>query len=311
MEIIDSHIHVGDIFTGRPLLNPRPDVPLGLLTVLERLSYRNPMHFFRRGLPSGPDELSAPKGLGRLVGDIGYMEVCRRVQSGTPENLQRFLARAGINRAVLLPVEPMTSTNVALRLAAEHKTFIAFASPDFNRPDFTECLKRQLGTGARGVKIHPVFQEIHPDDQRIFAALETIAPSRLPVCIHAGPARKGFVPSPVEGYAHPLLLEKIVVAFPQVPFIFAHMALEYAPLAIEMARSHRNIILDTSLQPAKTISRALEAVGPERVVFGSDCPLGNPAVTLKNIRQACRDASALALILAGNIKRLCCLHSET
>ena len=312
MEIIDSHIHVGDIYTGRPILRPLTRVPLGLLTVLERLGYRNPMQLLKSGpppdpddLPPGPDDVPPAKGLGRLLGDIGYMEVCRRVQAGTPENMLRLLREAGISRAVLLPVEPMTTSDEALRLAREQGAFIPFVSPDFTRADCAERVRAHAVSGARGLKIHPVFQEIRPDDPRLLEVLEAFAPTGLPVCFHAGPARKGFVPSPVEGYAHPLLLEKAVAAFPQVPFIFAHMALEYAPLAVELARRHRNIFLETSIQPARSIKSALQALGPERLLFGSDCPLGSPAVTLRNIRQACRDTSALALVLALNIKRLC------
>lgn len=307
MEIIDSHIHVGDIYTGREILRPLTDIPLGLLTVLERIGYRNPMQFLNGGTLPGPEELPPAKGLGRLIGDIGYMEVCRRVQAGTPENLLRLMDTTRISRAVLLPVEPMTASDEALRLASESNAFVAFASANFSRPDFIQCLVRHLDAGMVGLKIHPVFQEIRPDDARVFSALETMAPRGLPVCFHTGPARKGFIPSPVEGYAHPLLLEKTVAAFPRIPFIFAHMALQYAPLAIELAQKYQNIFLDTSLQPAKSISQALKALGPERLVFGSDWPLGNPVVTLKNIRTACRDECSRALILAGNIKRLCLL----
>jgi len=306
MEIIDSHIHVGDIYSGRPILSPLSKIPRGLLSVLEGLGYRNPMQLLRgKALLPGPAELPGAEGLGRLLGDIGYMEVCRRVQAGTAENALRLLGRAGIGRAVLLPVEPMTSSEDALRLAAENDAFIPFASADFSRASAPGRVAALAAAGAKGLKLHPVFQEIRPDDPRVFEVLEEFASTGLPVCFHAGPARKGFVASAVENYAHPLLLEKAVAAFPQIPFIFAHMALEFAPLAVELAERHKNLHLETSIQPAKSIALALAALGPERLIYGSDWPLGSPQTTLRNIRTACPNLADRARILAGNIKRLC------
>ena len=301
MDIIDAHIHCGDIYTGKAIEFPLKRPPFGLLTVLEWLRYENPT---RLGGQAKPGADGKESGLGRLLGDISYMEVCKRVQVSEPEVLMRLARRAGIARAVVLPVEPFTRGVDTLAIARTHPFFIPFTSPDFTSPNCTQKLRRDLDEGARGLKIHPVLQDIELRDPRVEAALEEFAPSGLPVCIHSGPARNGFVKTRAESYAHPDAIVALARRFPSVPFIMAHMGLIYANAAIDIALYQANVYLETSMQPFRAVRKAAQTVGRGKLIFGSDFPLGNPKVSLDIVRKAVPDKAAQADVLGGTFSRL-------
>lgn len=306
MEIIDAHIHCGDIYTGKSIEFPLKRPPFGLLTVLEWLRYENPTRLGGRAKPGGEGKEGA---LGRLLGDISYMEVCKRVQVSEPQVLTELARRAGIDRAVVLPVEPFTRGSDTLAVSRAHPFFIPFTSPDFANPECASKLRRDLAEGARGLKIHPVLQDIELSDPRVEAALEEFSPSGLPVCIHSGPARNGFVKTRAETYAHPEAIAALARRFPAVNFIMAHMGLIYADAAMDIAASLPNVYLETSMQPLRVVGKAARNVGPGKLIFGSDFPLGNPKVSLDIVRKAIPDRSAQAEVLGGIIGRLAGLSS--
>ena len=71
-----------------------------------------------------------------------------------------------------------------------------------------------------------------------------------------------------------------------------------------------NVYFDTSTAPLNVIREFLDAVGPERVIFGSDVsgtpePFYNfPKVELEKLRKLDLERDDLRLILSGNIERL-------
>ncbi|MEW5692098.1 MAG: amidohydrolase family protein, partial [Candidatus Hydrogenedentota bacterium] len=92
--------------------------------------------------------------------------------------------------------------------------------------------------------------------------------------------------------------------FPKMKFIFAHMGLEYYNIVIEMALKFKNIYLDTSFQAPKTILKALQNLGCERLIFGSDFPLVKQETTLNILKTSIKDNSVLERILSKNIIEL-------
>jgi len=71
-----------------------------------------------------------------------------------------------------------------------------------------------------------------------------------------------------------------------------------------------NVFFDTAVAPVTAVRHILDAVGPERVIFGSDVsgtaqPFFNyPKVELAKLRSLGLDEGEMELILSGNIKRL-------
>jgi predicted TIM-barrel fold metal-dependent hydrolase len=72
--------------------------------------------------------------------------------------------------------------------------------------------------------------------------------------------------------------------------------------AIDFAAELANLYLETSLGNYLIMRDALDRLGPGKLIFGSEFPLGHPRAELENVRLL--DPSAHEAILAGNILRL-------
>ena len=76
--------------------------------------------------------------------------------------------------------------------------------------------------------------------------------------------------------------------------------------AIEAARQFPNILLDTASSQSDMgyLEAIVEAVGAERVIFGTDMPFIDPFFGLAKVSGAKLTAGQKALILGGNVRRL-------
>ena len=75
---------------------------------------------------------------------------------------------------------------------------------------------------------------------------------------------------------------------------------------IRLAKLRDNIILDTTgtVTDSGMVEEAVDGVGPERVVYGSDMPLLDPVSQLAKVRTADIDEESKRLILGQNITRI-------
>ncbi|CCK81680.1 amidohydrolase family protein [Desulfobacula toluolica] len=302
MEIIDSHIHVGDIYHGFPIKYPLSKIPFGLMSIFEASQFKSP---FKRKLKKDNNQTNLQQGkFGRFLGDIAYMESCRRIQFSDTDHIITAFDRNKVDKAIVLPIEPNVTTKNIIALSKEQPRFIPFGSVNFHSLRYMEELKENIQNGIKGLKIHPVIQRIHPENKKIYQVLEEISIYSMPVCFHVGPCRAGIVKIEEEEYAHPDQILTLVKNFPNVPFVFAHMGLEYKDYVIELAQKHKNIYLDTSFQTAKTIKKAIMSIDVDRILFGSDFPLVSQTTSIKIINKYIKDQIVKKKIFSENIKKL-------
>jgi uncharacterized protein len=132
----------------------------------------------------------------------------------------------------------------------------------------------------RGIKLHPTLDGFHPNDPSIHPLMQLLAERDLPVLIHCG--------HPV--FSLPWSIEELIVAFPHVKVILGHMGhcnVIYINGAIDVAERNAKVYLETSGMPMPTkIREAVERVGPERVLFGSDIPFHHPKIEIDRVRLA-------------------------
>ena len=116
----------------------------------------------------------------------------------------------------------------------------------------------------------------------------------------------------------PVLLEeefketkRFIVENPEINVIIPHMgALNGGYERAKTFSDKDNIYFDTSTASIEIIRECLKAVGPERIIFGSDVsgtpePFYNfPRVEIEKIRKLHLKKDDLALIMSGNIERL-------
>lgn len=142
----------------------------------------------------------------------------------------------------------------------------------------TARLLDEPGSRFRGVKLHPLLDGYHPDDPAVHPIIELLIERQLPALIHCG--------HPI--FTLPWSIEELIRRYPEARIILGHMGhgnIIYINAAIDVAERNPNVYLETSGMPMHSkIREAVERVGPDRVLYGSDTPFHHPSVELAKVR---------------------------
>jgi predicted TIM-barrel fold metal-dependent hydrolase len=149
-----------------------------------------------------------------------------------------------------------------------------------------------------GVKLHPLLDGYHPNDPIVHPLYELLVERSLPVLVHCG--------HPI--FTLPWSIEEAVVAFPDLRLVLGHMGhgnIVYINASIDVAARNRNVYLETSGMPMHTkIREAVERVGSDRVLYGSDAPFHHPRVEIEKVRLSGLDAELVQRVLGTNARAL-------
>jgi len=229
----------------------------------------------------------------------------------TAANLLAEMQDVGVVRAAVLPIAmplPLAG-GLPERWIREIQAngwqdrLLPFASVDPNDDDAPAKLEALADAGARGVKLHPEMQRFFPDDPGAMAVYEVCRARGLVVVFHAG--RSGIEPERIRKYALMRHYEPAVADFPDVRFVFGHGGARDLERALPIARAHRNVWLGLSSLGVSQIDAALQALGPERLINGSDWPFYHLAVSLAKILIVTRgDVGARDALLHGSADAL-------
>jgi hypothetical protein len=222
----------------------------------------------------------------------------------SPENLLAAMDDAGIAAAAVLPVAPHTTTELVLSLCRSAR-LIPFCSVAPGTADPGAALEAAKARGCRGVKVHPTLQDLRPDAPFYHDLADAAGALGLPVLGHTGTIC--YEGHPHGAWSGARAYEPLVRAHRRTCFILAHMNLFEPDEAIAVARANENVWLDTSWQPAGIVRRAARALGPARLIFGSDwpflgCELGGAVAIVERALEG--RADALERVLARNAEEL-------
>jgi predicted TIM-barrel fold metal-dependent hydrolase len=202
----------------------------------------------------------------------------------TIPNLAREMRGLGIVRSVLLAIDfPVLSDNSGewLRASEGNDEMVVFGSVHPYRPNMEKEIVRQIGLGARGIKVHPAVQTVLPGDSRAMKLYALSAKYRLPVLFHCGPVdietRLGRRLSQVRHYFRPI--EKN----PDTVFVLGHSGALQMDLALEIVRRYPNTYLEISSQSLTNVRKILDSADTDRVLFGSDWPFYHQAIPLAKL----------------------------
>lgn len=153
--------------------------------------------------------------------------------------------------------------------------------------------------GVRMLKIHPFCHE-YPVDREGYRPLWAYANDhRLVVLSHTWES---------DPNCGPAMFGPIAADYPGATIILAHAGgtQEGCRQTIEVVRAHDNLYLDTATSQLHVamIERFVHEVGPQRVLFGSDIPLLDPAAQLGRIALAEIEEADKEMILGQNAHRL-------
>ncbi len=219
-----------------------------------------------------------------------------------PDDLLREMDTYGVDRAVICPVDRCIAVDnregneFVLSTARSHPgRFYAFATanPWYGERAVAE-LRRAIGEGARGIKLHPSLQGFLLCDELVFPLVDLAEELDVPMFFHTG----------TPAFSLPTQLAELAVRYPRVNFIMGHMgSTDFKLEAAAVALQSPNIYLDTSWILPELVTRAVAAVGAGRVLFSSDSPLS----TLR-IEMGCRRATRLTDEERANVMGLSMLR---
>jgi predicted TIM-barrel fold metal-dependent hydrolase len=204
---------------------------------------------------------------------------------GQIEDLQQQMETNSISYSVVIAHPPITSNEYVLQLSQKYHNII----PVVNVPKCSRAvdkLQHYIEMGAKALKIHAASDGLDAFDQHYLDLLEVANEHKLPVIIHTGCLYiKPLYRAPHMGHAEHF--ESWFKNYPDTNFILAHMNIHYPQVAIDLCREYANLYTDVSWQPASSIAHAVNTLGAERIMFGTDWPIvgNNMQVGLERIQQ--------------------------
>lgn len=235
-------------------------------------------------------------------------------RDASPEALAEGLREAGIDRAVVLAIEPDMSNEYVAAECAKHPEFIGFVSLNPKTPETARPLLEQyVGSGRmHGVKLHGRRQGFGNEHlPGLISVVEQAAEFDVPVLIDAFPYGDTFF-----RIQEVRMINDVAAAVPKARIILAHCGGVTCIDALMAVRANANIVVDVSFTPVwfagssvyTDLVFVLKKIGPHRILHGSDAPDVKPLRALEEthslIRQCGFSESDAALILGANAERV-------
>jgi predicted TIM-barrel fold metal-dependent hydrolase len=204
----------------------------------------------------------------------------------------RELDKNGVDRAALIASLPGDVDSVAKAVATNASRFVGFFMLDPAREDAIAQAAGALDQGLRTICLFPAMHRYALHDERVARVFELAAgragtAGTIAVFAHCGVLSVGVrkklqLPSAFEmRFGNPLDLHGHALKHPGVPIIIPHFGAGMLREALMLADCCPNVYLDTSSSnswikyiPGLTLEQvfkaALDVIGPERLVFGTD-----------------------------------------
>ena len=220
--------------------------------------------------------------------------VANRLGAELPDEDPTFLAdrwndeleRAGVRRAALIASLPGDGVSVRAAVDRHPERFVGMAMVDPTDPQARDTVHDLFDSGRfAGICLFPALHHFRADAGFLYPIYEEAAAFEACVFVHFGdlkiPAfRKLSIPDPVDtSFGEPSDLAQVAAEFSDVRFLVPHFGCTHHEATLELAKQRDNVFLDTSssnawIEPPLTLGRvyrqALEALGPERLLFGTD-----------------------------------------
>ncbi|MEN6627966.1 MAG: TatD family hydrolase [Candidatus Sumerlaeia bacterium] len=224
------------------------------------------------------------------------------------DGLVAIADRAGIDRMMVtefsaLLYDSFEGNELMRKFHRQHPDriypYYTVSSPRYGKKVIDELERYVNDYGFVGLKIYSTPPTHLMVDPYMYPLIEKAAQMRIPILSHCNAYE----------------CEDVLSRIPEAMLINAHM--NGSPQghgdwqrSIAAAKAFPSLILDTTTSSFDNamIETAVEELGPERIVYGSDTPLLDPILQIQKVRGAEISDEAKALILGGNIERLLSLR---
>ena len=283
-KVIDIHAHLGDVLHSAKNVTWKLGVGHG--------DFPNPFQKledadFNVPLLSSVDEVP-----------MLYDATEKLLAENTLENLTNSLNSENVTYVVLYPVQPNTNFEEYLAASYFEPRILCFTCAEFSWsiPEMTAKLEQDISRGAKGMKVHPIVQNIRLDDPRIHAAVEVFGKRKMPVIFHCGvndyyhednPAPRAPENGDVKYFID------FVSQYPDFVFIAGHagglMGGEMEILRDNWNKFGDHVYVDTTFRSAGDIRKMVDYFGAEKVLYGTDYPFSKYKGSIKQVEDAFPD----------------------
>jgi uncharacterized protein len=200
----------------------------------------------------------------------------------TPTECARWyterIEASGVKKALFMSVMGESEWTKEFLVAANGHVH-GHTNVDPRDPLAAEQLERDIAAGFRGVKLYPVNRCYSLSDPACRPFFEKVAELGVNVTIHYGVT---VDPTGDLRFADPIDLSPVARDFSDTKFVIAHFGAGWLDSVLRLAYQCKNVCVDTSgtnnwmdyYVPKMTLpevfERCLTAMGPERVLFGTD-----------------------------------------
>lgn len=209
----------------------------------------------------------------------------------------------GVDRAVIFPfITPDMNNRPIADLRSRHPDrFLPFCAVDPRTSDAVTTVRDCLADGFMGIKLHPSLHGYHLSNPGLVDPLFELAEDfGVPVLAHGA----------AELHNCPPEFALMALRFPNVSLIMAHMGyFTSTSQAIRLAAEHGNLYLDTSRVPLFETRKAVAALGPAKVIWGTDAPYVDYPGETDKLRRAADRAEDIEMIGGGVMAALLKLNT--
>jgi predicted TIM-barrel fold metal-dependent hydrolase len=227
---------------------------------------------------------------------------------GVSDLLER-MDRNGVATGVLTPGLSRGAVKQALEMADAHpgRFLVAGMLVSPAKPTRNVTRIRELAEHPRFamVRVAPLFTQVPINDPKHYPIYQVCEELGLPVGINVG------VPGPRvrSRVQHPELLEDVLIDFPELAIIGAHMGHPYEELLINYMRKWDNLYLSCTAYAPRYLDAGLvrymgSSAGRGRVLWGSDDPWFPMQRSVDEARAVDIDDEAMSMFLGGTARRL-------
>lgn len=205
---------------------------------------------------------------------------------GTVSALKSSMQKAKIDIAVNQPISTKPSQVRSINewcAQIQDDQMLSFGTvyPEFD--DIKGEIRWLNENGIKGIKLHPDYQEFHPDDKAAYPIYEAICENEMIILFHAGIDIGRYPPV----YCTPKRLANILNDFPEIKIIAAHMGSYKLWDEVKKYLLGKEIFFDTSYSidymPLEQFINLMEEHGFDKILFGTDSPWKDQEEEIKKI----------------------------
>lgn len=229
----------------------------------------------------------------------------------TPEKLVETADRLGIAKMCVSSLKALTydfyegNADVVQAMIRHPERILGYVvvNPRFGADAVEEVKKRLIMDGMVGVKLYGPAHLCPSSDESLYPIVEETMRLKVPLLIHP------YHPTDPSGGVEEIV--KLATAFPEAQIIMPHMGATLTEggdwiTAIQTLRRHENVLVDTctSTVDAGMVEKAVEVLGPERVLFGTDAGFLDPPAQLAKVQSAELTEKDKRMVLGENAARI-------